>query len=115
MARQTLTKTNAPGGYSGSGTAVTMTAADATNKEEFVSTGRELVIAQNTGVGARTVTINSVDDSFGRAEDITAESIAAGAIRVYGPFPTAGWQQSGGKINLEASHAEVKWGIIVLP
>ena len=119
MARQTLTKTVALGGYPASlvGTTLTFTAADATNKQQFVSTGKELVIAKNSNSGstARTVTINSTADERNRTADYTAVSIAAGATAIFGPFPQLGWVQPDGKIYLEASHAEILWAVVQLP
>jgi hypothetical protein len=91
------------------------TAADATLKQSTVLTGRELIIAHNTGAGARTVTFTSVADERGRTGDITTYSIGAGKIAVFGPFTRAGWMQSGGLIYYEAEHAEVKFGVIRLP
>lgn len=115
MARQTLTKSSAPGSYATAGVVVTMTAADTVNKEEFASTGKELVIAHNTGASPYTVTITSVADEYGRSGDITAYSIAAGVIAAFGPFPVHGWRQSNDKIYLEANNIAVKFGVIVLP
>jgi hypothetical protein len=116
MPRQTLTKTTAPGGYAAAGVTVTMTAAIVADKEQFVATGKELVIAHNTNVGAQTVTITSAADETGRTKDITTDSLAAGAIRVYGPFPLPGWVQAGTQyIYLQAGHADIKFGVIVLP
>lgn len=116
MARTTLTKTVAPGGYAASGVAMTMTAADVANKNQFVSTGNEMVIAHNTGASEHNVTITSADDEYGRKEDIANEAIAAGAIRIYGPFPVIGWRQPGSQyIYLEADNVEVRFGIIQLP
>lgn len=92
-----------------------MTAADTSNKNSFPLTGREVVIAHNTGASAYTVTITSVDDRYGRSEDISAESIAAGDIRVYGPgLALEGWQQTDGSLYLEANNAAVKFGVLRL-
>ena len=115
MPRQTLAKSAAPGSYTTGGVAVTMTVAGIVNKEQFICTGKELVIAQNTGASAYTVTINSVADEYGRTGDITAHSIAAGAIAVFGPFSVHGWRQSNDNIYLEANNIAVKFGVIVLP
>lgn len=116
MPRQTLTKSTAPGGYADDGVTVTMTAAIVADKEQFIATGKELVIAQNTNVGAQTVTITSAADETGRVKHITTDSLAAGAIHVYGPFPLHGWVQAGTQyIYLEAGHADIKFGIITLP
>ena len=115
MARTTLTKTNAPGPYASTGAVLTLEAADTTNKNQFVSTGKELVIAHNTDTGSQTVTISSVADPYGRTKDVDTYSIAADAIAIFGPFPVLGWQQSDGKIYLEASSSAVKFGVVVLP
>lgn len=117
MARTRLTKTAAPGSFPTAGVAVTMTAADIVNKNDFVLGGNDLLIALNTHASdPATVTINSFADSHGRTKDITADSIAAGAMHVYGPFrEREGWEQAGGVLHLEASAADIKFGVIALP
>lgn len=115
MARQTLARTNSPGPNPTAGVAVTMTAADTTNKEQLALTGREVLIVHNTGASSRTYTVTSVADPYGRTGDITAQTILAGAIHTVGPFGLLGWQQTGGYLYVEASHAEVKFGVIALP
>lgn len=115
MARTALTKTTVPSPYAGAGVAVTMDAADTTNQNRITLTGRELVLAQNTGVSAHTVTITSADDPYGRTKHISAESISAGEIRVYGcGLALDGWQQADGSLYLEANHADVKFGVLKL-
>jgi hypothetical protein len=114
MPRTALTKTTAGGGYASAGVAVTMTAADVANLNSVTAEGNDLIIAHNTGAGAHAVTITSAVDPFGRLGTITSESIAAGAIRIYGPLPISGWIQTDGKIYLSADHAEVKFGIVKL-
>lgn len=92
---------------------VTVTAANATDDESFVNTGREIIIFRNSGAGARTVTINSVaDPKTGRTGDITAVSIPAGAVRAVGPFNPTGWNQSGQVLHFECEHAEVLISVI---
>lgn len=116
MPRVTLTPDNAPGAYPPAGVVVNFAAADASNLNQFILTGNELVIAFNSGATGRTVTITSVADRFGRTGTITTEAIAAGVYRMYGPFTNAeGWKQTDGFLYLEASHAEVKFAIIKLP
>lgn len=120
MARTALTKTTPKGSYPslpiGAGTAdVVMTAADVANKNQFPAGGNDLVIAQNTGGSAYTVTITSVVDAFGRTGDIAAYSLDAGDVVVLGPLKREGWVQTDGNIYLEASNAAVKFGIITLP
>lgn len=116
MARQTLTKTSSPGPNPTAGVAVTMTAADTVNKEQFALTGREVLIIHNTGASAYTYTITSVaDPTYSRTGHITAQSIAAGAIHTIGPLGLDGWRQTDGYLYLEASNAAVKYGVITLP
>jgi hypothetical protein len=120
MARTTLTKTTALGAYGDYSVAnaadVTMTAADTSNKNQFVVSSSDLVIAYNSGGSAYTVTIDSAaDPHYGREGDITTYSIGAGEHAVFGPFKRPGWVQSDGYVYLEASNAAVYFGVIVLP
>ena len=110
----TLTKTNAPGNWASAGVAVTMAAADAVNGNRFVPSGKDLLIAHNTGAVERHVTVTSALDEMKRLGTITNEAIAAGAIHIYGPLPADGWVQ-GGYILCSADDAEVKLGVVALP
>lgn len=118
MARQSHTPLTALGtktdAYSANAADLTMTAADVANKEQVTLTGNELVIAYNANAGAQTVTISSVVDDMGRTGDVTTYSIGAGEYAVFGPFGTEGWRQSDGKLYFEATHADVKLGVVKL-
>lgn len=115
MARVTLTKTKLSSrGWPIDGVTATVTAADITDKNQFRLTGKEILIARNSGASARTVTITSVAVN-GRTGDITADSIAPGATHVYGPFDLNGWQQTDGYLYFEANNAEVLFTVIELP
>ena len=115
MPRTLLTKTSAPGGYAAAGVSLTMAAADVGNLNAFQAAGTDLIVAQNTGGVGYTVTVTSAPDPFGRTKDIATEAIAAGEIRIFGPFPQSGWMQTDGRVYLQASNAAVKFGIIQLP
>lgn len=121
MARATLTKITPLGSYPAlalvaDSADITFTAANATDKEQFVMSGNDLLLAWNTGAGARTVTLtSSADPNNRRTGDITTYSIGAGEIAVFGPFKKDGWVQSGNYMFIEAAHAEVKWAVITLP
>ena len=115
MARVTLTKSTAGGPYAAAGVVLTMTAADASNLNQFVAAGNDLVIAHNTGASTRTITITSSADPYGRTKDITTENILAGEYKVFGPFALTGWVQTDGKVYLAANNAEVKFGVVTLP
>lgn len=93
----------------------TFTAADTTNKNSFVSTGREIVIAFNSGGADYTATITSAPDDLGRTKDVDAYALQAGDYAVFGPVKQKGWKQSDGKIYLEGSNAAVKFLVIRLP
>jgi hypothetical protein len=112
MARQTHVAQDAPGSYPTVGVALTFTAADVANKEELTMTGQELLLALNTGVGAQLVTIETVANQRGRTADITADSLAAGAMHCYGPFTNkSGWEQAG-KLLFEADAVDVEFAVV---
>lgn len=121
MPRQTLPKLIVGGNYpslplTANSADLPMTAADVVNKEQFVATGKDLTIAHNTGISTRTITITSVADPKNRRSgDITTYSLGAGEYAAFGPFEREGWMQSDGNIYLEASHADIKFGIVTLP
>lgn len=114
MPRTDLTKITAPGSIQYTGTVLTMTAADVANMNQFTASGKDLIIAHNTGASPYTVTVTSIADPYGRTKDIAAQSLAAGEYRVFGPMETVGWTQTDGKIYLQASNASVKFGVIAL-
>jgi hypothetical protein len=91
---------------------VTVTAADASNKNETPFTGTFFLYARNSGASTRSVTINSVADAVqNRTGDIT-ENIAAGVTKTFGPFAAEGFRQSGGVLHFEAAHAEVLFSVL---
>ena len=89
-----------------------------TGGDTFTVTGREILLAWNSGASPRTFTITSVADEKGRTGDITAYAIATGEFAY---FPggllagSAGWKNSQGVITITPSHAEVKWAVLKLP
>ena len=105
----------APGKWPSAGGLLVWLGADTVNKEQFPLTGQELVLAWNTGASGRTITIDSSADPYGRSGPITAEAIAAGDIRMFGPFDIVGWAQSDGNLHFEGNHLEVEFAVISLP
>jgi hypothetical protein len=95
---------------------LTELAADATNFQQvaFGTSTQLAIIAHNTGVGARTVTVTSVADGLNRTGDITTYSIAAGGIAFLGPFQRNGWMQSDFNLYFAGSHAEVLFAVVKL-
>lgn len=119
MPRVTITKQTPKGPYptlpvAADSMDLTMLAADTVNKEQFVPSGDDLVIAHNTdGASARTITFTSAPDDKNRTGDISAYSIGINEIAVF-RFKKKGWVQSDGRIYIEASNAAVKWAVLQL-
>jgi hypothetical protein len=120
MPRATIAKTSALGQFGDYSVAnaadLVETAANVGNKNQFLLRPRDLLIAHNIGVGAQTVTLTSVEDEHGRTKDVTAYSIGAGEIAVFGPFLSEeGWMQPDGYVYVEANSADVKFSVVQLP
>jgi hypothetical protein len=60
-----------------------MTAADVANGNMFVANGNDLMVIHNTAGSDYTFTVTSTVDAYGRTKDITTETIAAGATRLW--------------------------------
>lgn len=120
MARATLTKTTPLGSksslYTANAADITFAAANVSDKNQFVASGKDLVLAWNSNpTNPYTVTITSVaDPTYGRTGDITTYSLAAGEIACFGPLVLEGWSQTDGKIYLEASNAAIKFAVLTL-
>lgn len=87
---------------------LTESACDATNFNYTpIVEGKTIVIAHNTGAGARTITFTSAaDPTFNRTGDITAYSLGAGEIsKPFGPFKASGWANVGPDVTLATSAA----------
>jgi hypothetical protein len=92
--------------------AVTFTACDATNGNSFASTGREVLLVQNSGGSAYTFTVNSVADSLNRLDtSLTSYSVAAGAYAAVQMKNQTGWQSSG-SISMTCSNTSIKFAVI---
>lgn len=85
-----------------------------TDGEGWANTGREILLAYNSGASPYTVTISSVA-YLGRVGDVTAYSLAAGEFAMFGPFDPKGWNQADGMVYVVGSNALVKFCVIQLP
>jgi hypothetical protein len=105
-----------PGTVSAGDLALTFTAADATNFNQFAAVGTEVLIVQNTDVGSQTITLTSRPDAYGRSADITTYSMATGTFAWFN-FRNAnnGWIQADGNIYFQASSANVKFAVLRIP
>lgn len=92
-------------------TTLTTTAGDPTNMNKIVmTTGRTLLIAQNSdGSNAEWITVYATDDAYGRATNITQQSIPANGWVAF-IFEAPGWEQSLGGFDLlvDVESADVK-------
>ncbi len=121
MARSDFTPQTLVGGYGDYSVAdvadltfAAFTGTSGDDGNQFVASGRDIVIVRNDNVGAQTVTFSSVDDPFGRTGNIAAYSLAAGEYAIFGAFNVDGWRQADGKMYLEASAADVFCAVIRL-
>ena len=80
----------------------------------FPLTGREVLIVKNGNAAAQTVTISSVKDDKFRTGDITAYSLAIGAIAIF-RLPVDGWRQADGQLYFAATATDVAFGVVRLP
>lgn len=112
MARVNCPHTVAVGPWPTAGVLATVTAADATNKNETPFAGKFIIIARNSGASTRAITINSVADAVQQRSGDISDTIAAGATKTYGPFSAEGFRQSGGVLHFEAAHAEVLFTVL---
>ncbi len=106
-----FTPVNTPGAYATAGQNTTPVASSA-GADTFVMGSADILIAENSGASAHTVTVSSVVDPFNRTQDITAHSVPAGQWGIFGPFKPTGWRQSSGNLNIASNHAEIKWVIL---
>lgn len=89
-----------------------MTAADVANSNAVPFTGKEILLMNNTDVGAQTITITSAPDLLGRTRDIAAYSMAAGKISAFDANTLQGWLQADGNLYFQASSALVKFAVL---
>ena len=87
--------------------------------DTFTVTGREILLVQNShATTAYTITISSVADERGRTGDITAYSLAAGEIAMFGIALTnsPGWKNTSTQlIAITPNNAAIKWAVLKLP
>ncbi len=120
MPRVTLTPITPLGPYptlqpSANALDVTFTAANVSDKNQFVFNGPKLLLVQNSDpANPYTFTLTSKVDSKNRTGDITTYSLAAGEIAAFKLDNSEGWMQSDGYVYLEGSNAAIKFAVINL-
>ncbi len=120
MARKNHTSTRPLGSkndYSVPGSAAfSFNTSDPVDKDETQmkqGRGGELLIARNTDTSAHTITIESVEDPFGRKSDVSY-SIPARSFAAFGPFSSIGWRQNDGKLYFNADDSAVQFTVLVV-
>lgn len=113
MARQTIAAVAVTSKYPTAPVTHTFTACDASNKEQWANTGREIIVFFNSGSTNRVCTVTSVASALtgNRTGDCTF-TLGAGAYKSVGPLAQEGWMQSDGNTYSEAAHAEVMVSVI---
>jgi hypothetical protein len=115
LTTQQLVQNNASTVTAGS-LGITFTACDNTNGNSLTSTGREILIAQNTDSSAHTFTITPVADPYGGTNtNFTTYSLAAtgsaGSTSAVQLKYQIGWV-SGGVINLTCTSNLIKFAVL---
>jgi len=96
-------------------TTVTFTSSDIVNGNKVImSSGRVLLMLQNSDAGAVTVTISSSADPYGRTATITAFSIAAAAF-VARVFEIVGWESTAGGRDLVITASDADLKVLAIP
>ena len=112
--RAALTPQSLPASWATALTAMTFAASDSSNGNSFPATGREILVAYNTDVGAQTVTISSVADVEGRTGDCVLAMTAS--TYAFSPLlPLNGWRQSDGNIYITTTSNNIKLAVVRLP
>lgn len=93
--------------------ATTWTAYDAVNKNDFLCTGKELLLVKNNHATlAKTVTLLTAADPHGRKNDITTYSIPAGVVCQFWFGNIVGWDAGGGKVNVDAEDNSIQFCVV---
>ena len=114
MARTRLTPVDLPATHPGGEATWSFTAADTTDQNDFILTGREVLLIDNANVAAQDVTIDSVADPYGREGDLTVSVPASSTVALYFG-DRSGWMQSDGTLYLDTASADISYAVLRLP
>ena len=119
MARTNIATQQPLGPYPAGGTVsagtlkVNFTAADVGNSNQFIFTGKEILLVTNSGMSPYTVTFTSAPDEHGRTQDISAYSVPAGETHAFSfRQGSAGWEQTTGQVYFAGSNAALLFAIL---
>lgn len=92
-----------------------MSGSSGTDGNQFVASGKDLVLVEETAGAPQTILFSSVNDPYGRTGDIGAYTIGANEFAVFGAFNVVGWRQTDNNIYFEANSANVEVVVVALP
>ena len=115
MAWTRMTAVAAPKTHPGGSVVYTWTAHDTGDEgNDFLFTGREVLLIKSADAGPQDVTIVSAPDAYGRTQDLVI-TVAAGEERAVALLARDGWMQSDGAVRLECTVATISYAVIRLP
>ena len=114
MARTRLTVVEAPRTHPGGSVVYTFAAHDTTNENDFLSTGREMLLIKSADGAPQDVVVTSAPDTYGRTQDLTI-TVGAGEERAVAFLQRDGWMQPDGAIYLDCVVATISYAVIRLP
>ena len=89
------------------------TAADVSNHNEFLFSGKEILLVWNTDTASHNLTLTSAPDEHGRTADVTTYAVAAGVISAFSfRGGSAGWLESDGHVYMQGDNAMLKFAIL---
>jgi hypothetical protein len=114
MARTVLTVKELPRTHPGGEVVYTWEAADIVDQNEFMLTGREVLLIKSADGAPQDVVIDSVSDRFGRQGPLTV-TVAAGAEVALAFLSREGWMQPEGTLHLDCSVVTLSYAVLRLP
>lgn len=93
MPRIALAVTDLPGTRDPAYVSATVTLSDEASDHIFPLMKGDMVVVFNTGVGAHTVILVAAANQQGRVGPSSSQSVAGGAMGVFGPLRRDGWVQ----------------------
>ena len=114
MARTRLTVFEAPKSHPGGAVIYTWEAADIVDNNDFLTTGRELLLILSADAAPQDVLIHSSPDAYGREQDLTV-NVLAGASKAVAFTQRDGWVQPDGAIHIDGATADLSFAVIRLP
>ena len=93
------------------------TALTVTDGDSWICNGRDILLVYNPSGADLWITITSVDDEFGRGEDITTYDITTLKWAAFGVGLTnsKGWKDTAGKIKVTPESADLDAVVLRLP